>query len=53
MDENHMKQQSNQHHSERSFEVGDQIFLQLQPYKQTSLKLQGHQRLTPKFYGPY
>src|ERR1700733_9278804 len=33
-----MKQQANQHHSERSFDVGDWVFLRLQPYKQMSLK---------------
>jgi hypothetical protein len=30
---NRMKQQADQHHSERSFEVGDWVFLILQPYK--------------------
>jgi DNA repair ATPase RecN len=30
---NRMKQQADQHHSERSFEVGDWVFLRLQPYK--------------------
>ena len=53
MAQNHMKQQANKHHSECSFEVGDHAFLHLQPYKQTSLKAQDHQKLTSKFYGPY
>jgi hypothetical protein len=30
---NRMKQQADQHRSERSFEVGDWVFLRLQPYK--------------------
>jgi hypothetical protein len=38
MAHNRMKQQSNQHRSERSFEVGDWVFLRLQPYKHMSLK---------------
>ena len=38
MAHNRMKQQANQHRSERSFEVGDWVFLRLQPYKQMSLK---------------
>ena len=38
MAQNCMKQQANQHHSEHSFKVGDLVFLQLQPYKKTSLK---------------
>jgi hypothetical protein len=29
------------------------VFLQLQPYKQTSLKAEHCQKLAPKFYGPY
>ena len=51
--QNRMKQQVDQHRSERTFEEGDQVFLRLQPYKQTSLKDKGHQKLSPKFYGPY
>ena len=38
MAQNHMKQQENQGHSECQFVEGDQGFLQLQPYKKTSLK---------------
>jgi hypothetical protein len=29
------------------------VFLRLQPYKQTSLKVKHCQKLVPKFYGPY
>ena len=36
--QNRMKQQADQHRSKRSFEVGDSVFLRLQPYKQVSLK---------------
>eukprot|EP00253_Pinus_taeda_P024865 PITA_24865 len=38
---------------ERQFQEGDQVFWRLQPYKQTSLKDKGCQKLSPKFYGPY
>jgi hypothetical protein len=31
----------------------DQVFLRLQPYKQTSLKAEHCQKLELKFYGPY
>ena len=31
--QNRMKQKANQHHNERSFDVGDWVFLQLQTYK--------------------
>jgi hypothetical protein len=49
-----MKLQEDQHHSERSFEVGDWVFLRLQPYKQMSLKqAKKDNKLSPKYYGPY
>ena len=53
MARNRMKRQADQHRSERTFEFGDMVFLRLQPYKQSSLKLKGHHKLAPKFYGPY
>jgi hypothetical protein len=53
MAQNIMKQQVDQHCSERVFQEGDQVFLRLQIYKQTSLKNQGHHKLAPKFHGPY
>jgi hypothetical protein len=53
MAQNRMKQQADQGHSERQFVEGDQVFLRLQPYKQTSLKAEQCQKLAPKFYGPY
>jgi len=51
--QNRMKQQVDQHPSERQFQEGDQVFLRLQPYKQTSLKDKGCHKLSPKLYGPY
>jgi hypothetical protein len=48
-----MKQQADQHQTEREFEVGEWVFVRLQPYKQLSLKHQGNNKLAPKFYGPY
>jgi hypothetical protein len=52
--QNRMKQQVDQHHNEREFEVGDWVFLRLQPYKQMSLKQQKKDnKLAPKYYGPY
>ena len=49
-----MKQQADQHRSERSFDVGDWVFLWLQPSKQMSLKqAKKDNKLSPKYYGPY
>jgi hypothetical protein len=54
MAQNRMKQQADQHRSERSFEVGDWVFLRLQPYKQMSLKqAKKDNKLSPNYYGPY
>jgi hypothetical protein len=52
MAHNQMKQQVDQHHSEHHFEEGDQVFLHLQPYKQTSLKEYHHQKLLQSFMAP-
>ena len=49
-----MKQQADQHRSERSFDVGDWVFLWLQPYKKISLnQAKKDNKLSPKYYGPY
>ena len=53
MERNCMKQQADQHHYERTFQVGDMVFLRLQPYKQSSLKLKGNKTLSPKISSPY
>ena len=38
---------------ERHFEVGDLVYLRLQPYRQSMLKQKGAEKLKPHFYGPY
>jgi hypothetical protein len=38
---------------EHKFEVGDLVFLRLQPYKQSSLKKSGVEKLKSHFHGPY
>jgi hypothetical protein len=54
MTQNPMKQQAYQHRSEISFEVGDWVFLRLQPYKHISLKqAKKDNKLSLKYYGPY
>jgi hypothetical protein len=50
---NRMKQQANQNRKEREFEVGDWVFVRIQPYKQLSLKQHGKNKLAPKFYGSH
>ena len=53
MAQNRMKQQADQGRSKRHFVEGDQVFLQLKPYKKASLKAKHCQKLVPKFYAPY
>jgi hypothetical protein len=53
MAQNCIKKQADQGRSERQFAEGDQVFLRMQSYKQTSLKAEHCQKLVPKFYGPY
>ena len=49
MAQNRMEQQADQHHREREFEVGDWVFLRIQPYKQMSLKHQNNNnKLAPE-----
>ena len=52
--QNRIKQYADQHYNDRSFDVGDWVFLRLQPYKQMSLKeAKKDNKLSPKYYGPY
>ena len=48
-----MKKQADQKRSERSFAVGDLVFLKLQPYVQSSLAPRSHQKLAFRFFGPF
>jgi hypothetical protein len=48
-----MKNQADKKRSERAFNVGDRVFLKLQPYVQSSVAPRAHHKLLFKYYGPY
>ena len=47
--QNCVRQQADQCITKREFEVGDLVFVRLQPYKHISLKNGGKNKLSPKF----
>lgn len=48
-----MKFYADQKRLERSFEVGDEVYLKLQPFRQNSVVLRHNLKLANKYYGPY
>ena len=48
-----MKKQADMKRSERQFQVGDMVFLKLQPYVQSSIAARSCNKLAFKFFGPF
>lgn len=48
-----MQDIANKHRSKRSFEVGDWVYLKLQPYRQVSVAARPFNKFAAKYYGPY
>lgn len=51
--QNRMKQQADKHRSERNFNLGDWVYVKLQPYRQHSLKNHHCHKLAPRYFGPF
>ena len=48
-----MKHQADRKRVDRVFEVGDLVYLKLQPYRQHTVAVRTSQKLAAKFYGPF
>lgn len=49
--QNRMKQLHDKHRTYHQFNIGDSVYLKLQPYRQHSMKNLANQKLSPRFYG--
>jgi hypothetical protein len=48
-----MKHQADKHRTERSFQVGDRVWLKLQPYVQSSMTSRVSPKLSYHYFGPF
>ncbi|CAO2140972.1 unnamed protein product [Urochloa humidicola] len=48
-----MKHYADKSRTERTFEVGDMVYLKMQPYRETALGLRKSLKLASKYYGPF
>ncbi|XP_019163579.1 PREDICTED: uncharacterized protein LOC109159923 [Ipomoea nil] len=51
--ETYLRCMANKHRSEKSFTVGDLVYLKIQPYKQVFLAVRFSVMLTARIYGPF
>ncbi|KAB1225090.1 Transposon Tf2-9 polyprotein [Morella rubra] len=51
--QNRMKKYADLKRTDREFNIGDFVYLRLQPYRQMSLSQRHNLKLSPRFYGPF
>ena len=51
--QNRMKSQADKHRSDVEFQVGDLVYVRLQPYRQNSVALRTCYKLATKYFGPF
>lgn len=51
--QNRIKFYADMKRTERQFDVGDMVYLKVQPYRQNAFGLRGSLKLRSKFYGPF
>jgi hypothetical protein len=51
--QNRIKKYADMKRTERQFNVGDMVYLKMQPYRETALGLRNSLKLSSKYYGPF